>query len=201
MIGIICPSPYEYRLLARKALEPYSAHVLCSGIGKVKVVCACHRLLTEYPRMKCLLLIGFAGALTRSLNIGDVIEPTVFIEEDFNAEPFEKFPHLVRKSRSNRKLVREAKEAAALTQDRIVRDNPYEHGAYAARFKRLACDMESYALAYFCEKEKVPYSVIKVISDLADGSVEKDFKSSCRQLGGLLNRTATEAVRCVLKES
>ena len=43
----------------------------------------------DKPHLKSIFLVGFAGALTPSLKIGDVVEPSTFIEQDYNAEPLE----------------------------------------------------------------------------------------------------------------
>ena len=193
MVGIICPSPFEYKFLSHSKILKKEAVLLRSGMGKVRSLYGCYRLLKKHPGLHFILLTGFAGALTDSLQIGDVIEPSVFIEEDYNAEPFEKFPNTVRR-RARRRILTDSLDAAILTQDRFIKTNPYRHGPYARKYRRVACDMESYAVAYFCEKEKIPYRVIKIISDTADHNAEHDFVKACEMLSPKLNRTILEAV-------
>lgn len=189
MIGIVCPSRFEYKFLDRAGLARRS-ELVCAGMGKVRTVVALHGMLSR-RRLKGALLIGFCGGLSR-LKVGDVIEPSTFIEQDYDARPFEPFPNTLRKRRG-RKLLARSLDAAMLTQDRFLKENPYKNGPYARKYPRLACDMESYAFAYFCEKAKLPYSVVKFVSDAADGTADHDFLSACRRLAPELSAAAEEA--------
>ncbi len=138
-------------------------------------------------------LIGFAGALTPDLKVGDIIEPDQFIEQDYNAEPFEKFPNIIK--RNQKKLLRDSLDAVMLTQDKFLKENPYKDGPYAKKYKRLACDMESYAVAHFCEMARVNYHVVKLISDSADESADHDFLKACRELSPRLNSLVLESIQ------
>jgi nucleoside phosphorylase len=189
MIGIVCPSRFEYKFLDRAGLAKRS-ELVCAGMGKVRTVTALHEMLTR-RRLKGLLLIGFAGGLSR-LKVGDVVEPSTFIEQDYDARPFEPFPNTLKKTRG-RKLLARSLDAAMLTQDRFLKENPYKNGPYAKKYPRLACDMESYAFAYFCERVKIRYSVLKFVSDAADGAADRDFLAACRRLAPELSAAAKEA--------
>ncbi len=193
MIGVICPSIFEYKALSRVKFPKKNVTLVKSGMGKVRALDACH-VLARQRRLEAILLVGFAGSLTDSLKIGDVIEPNVFIEQDYNAEPFEKFPNRIEKKG---KLLAESHQAAMLTQDRFLTENPYRGTAYEKRYKKLACDMESYAVAYFCRLYRVRYSVVKLISDTADPQADHDFLKACRQLSPKLNRVVSQAVSAI----
>src|SRR3989338_8110942 len=193
MTGIICPSEFEYQFLSHSEIREKDASLIHSGMGKVRALYACHRLLKDHPGMTSILLVGFAGALTPSLKIGDIIEPSLFIEQDYNAEPLEKFPNAIKKS-SSLKLIEDSKDAVMLTQDRFLKENPYQRDGYAQEYLRLACDMESYAVAYFCETSHIRYAVVKIISDCADGNADHDFLKACRELSPKLNKTVLKAV-------
>ena len=193
MIGVLCPSDFEYRALDQKKIQRTAGVVLHrSGMGKVRVLYACSELMWRYPDLKAIALIGFAGALTPDLEIGDVIEPRIFIEQDYCAEPLEKFPNVLRR-RGGRRL-RGSSDAVMLTQDKFLRENPYRGTPLADRYKRIACDMESYAVAYFCEKRKMRFAVSKLISDRADASADHDFLKACHRLSPKLNRVTHQLV-------
>jgi nucleoside phosphorylase len=194
MVGIICPSRFEYDVLRRDRLSRRRAELVLSGMGKLRTLHACHALKQKHKSLRWILLVGFAGGLTPSLKIGDVIEPDVFIEQDYFAEPFEKFPNRIAKKGGGAKLLGKSLTALMLTQDRFLTENPYRNSPYARRFQRIACDMESYAVAYFCKMAKLNYSVVKLISDSADEKADKDFLKSCRRLSPKLNRIALQAV-------
>jgi nucleoside phosphorylase len=197
MIGILCPSVFEYKALDKKALKRSGAILIQSGMGKVRTLFAASQLKANTPHLKIMLLIGFAGSL-KGLHVGDTVEPSHFIEQDYNAEPFERFPNQIKKN-SQKKLLSHSLDAVMLTQDKFLTENPYKSGPYAKKFKRIACDMESYALAHYASKIKLRYHVIKLISDSADDSAAHDFLSACKKLSPKLNKTVLEAVRKLAK--
>ena len=194
MIGILCPSTFEYNVLDRKRLKQEGCALICSGMGKVRSATGCFKLLKANPKLRFVLLIGFAGGLTRDLKIGDVIEPRLFIEQDYNAEPLEKFPNSLRSKKSKR-LCAKSKNATMLTQDRFLKNNPYADSPEAKKFGTLACDMESYAAAYACQELGLGFGVIKLISDVANENAEHDFLKSCQALSPKLDRVVLDAVR------
>ena len=158
-------------------------------MGKLRAMHACASLCRS-GHSQHIFLIGFAGGLTTGLKVGDVIEPRLFIEQDYFAEPFEKFPNRVRSNA--RPLIARSIVCTMLTQDRFLTENPYKN---KKSVDLIACDMESYAVAYFCSKEKIPYSVIKLISDSADENADHDFLKACKKLSPKLNRTVLEAIK------
>jgi nucleoside phosphorylase len=192
MTGILCPSIFEYRYLKSLRFDRSSATLVLSGMGKVRALHACHELARRHPDLERILLVGYAGALA-GLRVGDLIEPDAFIEQDYDARPFERFPHRIRKT--GKKLFRHSKRAVLLTQDRFLKENPFKGTALARRYPRLACDMESYAVAYFCRERKVSFAALKFISDSADGSADHDFLKACRRLAPELKRTVLKALK------
>lgn len=191
MTGIVCPSVFEYRFLKDVKLDKKKAALVLSGMGKVRALHACHELARRNPGLDRLLLVGYAGGLS-GLEVGDLVEPDVFIEQDYDARPFEPFPNRIRWGA--KKLFARSKRAAMLTQDRFLKENPFRGTALARRYPRLACDMESYAVAYFCRARKIRFSALKFISDAADSSADHDFLKACRALAGRLKRTVREAL-------
>ena len=190
---MICPSIFEYRFLKQEKLDKRLARLVLSGMGKVRALHACHELARKCPELSSVLLVGYAGSLSPTLEVGDLIEPDVFIEQDYDARPFEPFPNSIRLP--SKKLFAQSKSAAMLTQDRFLKENPFKGTALAKRYPRLACDMEAYAVAYFCRQRKLSFTALKFISDTADGSADHDFLKACRALAPRLRRTVREAVQ------
>jgi adenosylhomocysteine nucleosidase len=192
MTGVVCPSVFEYRALDKKALAKKNVRLVLSGMGKLRAMHACARLHREHPGLERILLVGFCGGLTANLKVGTPVEPSVFVEQDYYAEPFEKFPNVIRKKGA--RLLGGSVDAVMLTQDRFLTENPHARGPYAKKFKKVACDMESYAVAYYCTENRIPFSVVKLVSDSADSSADHDFLRACRALSPKLNRTVQTAV-------
>jgi len=199
MIGLICPSLFEYRALRLLKFPKKEVSLCVSGMGKVRASHACHSLRYHHQSLEGILLVGFAGGLTPDLKIGDTIEPTIFIEHDYDARPFERYPNVIKKSGPRTpgvRLLKDALDVAILTQDRFLKENPYQaDSVLPGKKKHLACDMESYAVAYFCENSKTKYSVVKLISDVADEHADHDFLKACRVLAPKFRDTVQEVLR------
>jgi adenosylhomocysteine nucleosidase len=191
MTGIICPSIFEYRYIKSMRLDPKKAVLTLSGMGKVRALHACHELVRKHPGIRRLLLVGYAGGLS-GLSVGDRIEPDIFIEQDYDARPFEPFPNRIRFA--SKPLLPGSKRAAMLTQDRFLTENPFKGTALSRKHPRLACDMEAYAVAYFCRQRNMPFAALKFISDSADGSADHDFLKACRRLAPALKKAVKQAV-------
>ena len=193
MIGVLCPSVFEYRFLKQARLDKRRARLVLSGMGKVRALHACHELFRAHANLSRILLVGYAGSLSGALSVGDLIEPDTFIEQDYDARPLEPFPNCIRNT--SKKIFRHSKNAAMLTQDRFLKENPFAGTALAKRYPRLACDMESYAVAFFCRAKRIPFAALKFISDSADGSADHDFLKACRELAPQLRETVREAIK------
>lgn len=205
MIGILCPSAFEYQALRSLKFPKSAATFFVSGMGKVRSLHACHEIRRKHSGLKGILLVGFAGGLTPDLNVGDLVEPTLFIEHDYDARPFERYPNCIKKGgrgSSGVRLFPAAIDSAMLTQDRFLKENPYAKlGSSPVKNKPVACDMESYAVAYFCERSKLRYSAVKLISDTADENADHDFLKACKKLAPALVRTVSEGVRRMQRPS
>jgi len=188
--GVLCPSAFEYEALKDLAPQAHAA-ILLSGMGKVRSAWGVQELKRKHPALKHILLAGFAGGL-KGLKIGDLIEPRTLIEQDYCAEPFEKFPNRIRLA--GPRLVRGSKDAVLLTQDRFLKENPYAADGSAMSHARLACDMEAYAVAWTAQKIGLGCSVLKLISDEADSTADHDFLKACIQLRPRLQSILTEAI-------
>ncbi len=192
MIGILCPSRFEYRSIRDLKIPAGKADLVCSGMGKLRALEACHRLKTRHPKLRHLLLIGFAGSLSDGLEVGDLVEPDVFIEQDYDARPLEKFPHIIHLN--ERRLIPSSCQGAMVTQDRFLTANPFAGTALSRKYPNLACDMESYAVAFFCKTHRLKLHVLKFISDRADAEADHDFLSACKKLAPRLKEATLLAI-------
>ncbi len=197
MVGVICPSRFEYQFLKKSLLKDKKALFVLSGMGKVRAFAGCVRLRQQNPLLKKFLLIGFAGGLTPNLKIGDLVEPNYFIEQDYNCEPMEKFPNSIKTTAP--KLFKESLRSLMLTQDTFMKDNPYKSGAKKGAHPVIACDMESYAAAYFARQNKARLNVVKLISDAADETADHDFLKACRELAPRLNEVVEQSIKRLTK--
>lgn len=152
--------------------------IIYTGMGKVRTLQACHEAHRHNPKVKTFVLIGFAGGL-KGLSIGDQVEATEVLEYDFDARPFEAYPH--RLKNPNLKLLKDSSPAVFVTQDRFLTSFPKDLDKYV-KAPRIACEMETYSLALFASRAKVKWHTVKLISDIADPNAEHDFLKACTEL-------------------
>jgi len=159
--GLIIPTEEEASLLFRDTLRRFPCWRV-SGMGKVKAL-ACASELIHMHHCSRIILFGFAGSI-KNLLIGHIIEPNVYIEGDMDASLIgHPYPNTIYDKSSDSKLLDNSIRSAIVTQDRFLIDNPY---SFSNDIQYLATDMESYALAYFCQDNLTPFHTIRVISDV-----------------------------------
>ena len=176
---LIIPSKFENHSLGLEAMV--------TGMGKINVV---HKLTSylEWNKVKVVILAGYCGGL-RGLSVGDIVEPTILIEGDYNCDPIQKYPNLI--DYCHGKLLPNSKRVAFVSQDRFLTYDPYMR---TIRNKVLATDMESYAAAYICREYKVRFHCVKIVSDVVGSNSTSDFLGSCKSLNSLLKVTIKKAI-------
>jgi adenosylhomocysteine nucleosidase len=165
-VAIIAALPTETRELARtwprqsvteggrtvQLAWSNDAVVASAGMGPTNALraLAAVRALTE---IRCVLSIGFAGALTEDGESGQVFEPSQIIDSS-TGERFETT----------------AGDGSTLVTIRRVA-GPDEKLRLASTYSAQCCDMEAAALARNCIAQRAPFYAIKAISDELDFSL------------------------------
>ena len=101
-----------------------------------------------------LVVVGIAGGIAPSVDIGNVVVPSLVIDLATGAE-YRPSP-----------MGQTGPRGTLATSDEVLRD-----GAEIARLQRqgvVAVDMETAAIAAMCEHRRCPWSVFRAISDRAD---------------------------------
>jgi adenosylhomocysteine nucleosidase len=155
-----------------------SFHTLFCGVGKVNATYGLTSKLAEWQKAKgqspaLVLNVGSAGS--RSFSRGDVVNCTRFIQRDFDATalgvapyetPFEESP-----SASIKGVRHEAfPEGICGTGDSFVINK--EKGSWTV------VDMEAFALAKVCHREKIHFGCLKYITDGANDHSATDWIAS-----------------------
>lgn len=163
------------------------------GIGKVNAAICAQVLIDMYAIDYC-VNVGVAGALNRELNIGDVIISKDAIQHDFDAsavgDPVGSIPRLdVSYFPADPELTRIAEESGrevlksektlvgrVATGDVFVSD--IEKKKHIWQLTRADCvDMEGAAVAQTCYLNRIPFVIIRAVSDKADKSASGDFRA------------------------
>lgn len=164
-----------------------------SGIGKVNAAVATQILIDDFGVEK-IICTGVAGAVNRELDVKDVVISIDVVQHDIDVSkygyPKGFIPRLgIREFQADKELVKIAKEAGnkilknnrvhngrILTGDQFIADRKTVEELWK-EFKGYCVEMEGGAIAQTCFLNKIPFVIIRAISDRADSSAHIDYKS------------------------
>jgi adenosylhomocysteine nucleosidase len=177
-VGVLCPMPSELRPVVRGlALRRvpmdggWALHsgkigdveiaATTTGIGMAAATAAAERLLASMT-IDHLLVVGIAGGVDPSVEIGDVIVPQIVVND---ATGVEYRPAPFGDTDANGRLV----SSDDLLVDADAHARLRERGV-------VAVDMETAAIAAVCDEQNCRWSVFRGISDRArDGLIDDDL--------------------------
>ena len=182
------------------------------GIGKVNAA-ICAQAMIDMFAVDCVINIGVGGAIFKDLKIGDVVVSTDAVEHDFDTTALGDPPGFI--SRMDTSTFMADEGIINIFRD-MQAEGVLEHNVYFGRvgsgdrfvsskeeknriwnqFNAYVADMEGAAIAHTCYLNKIPFAIIRSISDQADGGAEisyNEFKniaadSSGKMLEYMLNR-------------
>ena len=173
----------------RGTLEGKDVVTAVCGIGKVfAALCAQTMILHYQPR--CIINTGVAGTLTDALTIGSIAVSSAVVQHDMDTSPLGDPVGLI--SGINKvelpadrlltgQLSAYAKVMGIKTATGVIASGDQfvasaERKAFIVEhFKAIACEMEGAAVGQVCYVNKVPFCVLRAISDSADGSSHMDY--------------------------
>ena len=171
--------------------------VVRSGIGKVNAG-LCTQILVDMFDVKMVINTGIAGSLDAKIDIGDIVISTEALQHDMDATqfgyPLGQIPRMETLAfPADEKMVRTAKEACEkvnpeihvftgriVTGDQFVASSEVKD-RIKANFDGLCTEMEGAAIAQAAWLNKVPFVIIRAISDKADNSAQMDYPTFERQ--------------------
>lgn len=188
--------------LQTEAAEPFTFHrgklfgheilISKSGVGKVLAAMTTQQVISVY-RPSHIIFTGIAGALNPSLNIGDLIVGKDYVQHDMDARDLGfargEIPYTgLRVVPADQKLVELAAAykgpsgntlaGRILSGDQFITQsgkNSHEH--LAGELRGDAIEMEGASVAVVCSLNKIPFVVLRTISDRANDSAAVDFTS------------------------
>ena len=167
-----------------------------AGVGKVNAaVCTTAMILEFAPEY--ILNTGVAGALGKGITVGDVIVADSCVEYDLEYGALGDARGSIFYPDSTSEIVMPAdeefsarleaiatevsggefavKRGIVATGDRFVSSAEVRNDILSAFPDSLCCEMEGAAIAQVCRLNSVKYSVLRSMSDSADGEAEMDF--------------------------
>ncbi len=159
------------------------------GVGKVfAALCAQTMILHFNPDM--IINTGVAGALCAALPIGSIAVSSAVVQHDMDTSPLGDPVGLI--SGINKvyipadnglsgELSACAKVLGIKTETGVIASgdqfvsSPARKEEIARTFNAIACEMEGAAIGQVCYVNRVPFCVLRAISDTAEGASEIDF--------------------------
>lgn len=166
------------------------AVIVKSGVGKVFAAMVCERLIDVYgPR--AVVFTGVAGALNSELDIGDVVLSKTCIQHDVDVQAlgfmrgaipytelreFKADENLLKIACATRLKRQKIITGRILTGDQfITKKEMNEHKYLTDELHGDAIEMEGGSIAQVCALNKIPFIIVRTVSDRADGTAASDF--------------------------
>ena len=162
------------------------------GIGKVNSA-ICTRMMIDFYRPDCIINSGVAGALSTQVSVGDIVIATSAVQHDYDSTAFGDPKGLITCPDGNIINFPADEEVSAklfdaanslegtrvfrgviATGDKFVADSE-ERLAIGREFSALACEMEGGAMAQVCYRARVPFAILRSISDDIGHNTTVDF--------------------------
>ncbi|MCD6249451.1 MAG: 5'-methylthioadenosine/adenosylhomocysteine nucleosidase [candidate division Zixibacteria bacterium] len=193
--------------------------LLRCGVGKVNAAVATQLLIDRFG-VDAVIFTGLAGSLVPHLKRGDVIVSNMVVQHDIDLTAFGRrpgeIPDLARMIEADPKLIHLAAEATEAviaesgetrqmtvgtiaTGDSFVSD-PERIRWLQREFGAIVTEMEGGAVGQVCQMNRVPFVVIRVISDGAGGGAAGEFIMFLDEASDLTCRIVTKSLAMISEE-
>ena len=180
------------------------------GIGKVfAAICAEAMILKYGPDV--IINTGVAGGLSPQLKIGDIAIATSVVQHDMDTSPLGDPIGML--SGINMVNIPSDENTAQMLIDTvkamgincvpgvIVSGDQFINGADKKKFlienfDAVSCEMEGASIGHVCYVNKVPFGVVRSISDGGDDDSHMDYPEFCK----LAAKNSTEVIKTFVKE-
>ena len=166
--------------------------IVKSGIGKVNAALCAQALILKFSVTK-IINTGIAGAFAKGLEVFDFVVSTAAVYHDFDTTAFGykqgQVPGLPETFPADEALADTAVTAFGKTEfakkhkvvkgivasgDQFISDSAAKR-TIQANFNPACVEMEGCAIAQACYLNKVPFVIVRCMSDMADESVEQTY--------------------------
>ena len=163
-------------------IENKNIVVVKSNVGKVNSSRVCQILIDKF-KPTLVINIGTAGSVNNKLDIGDVVVADKLVQYDFDVTPFgrklgeiENIGEYIEVDKNLLNLFNNTNViiGTIATGDKFI-VNPEEKNNIKNIFNALCIEMEGASIAQVCFLDKVPFLVIRSITDKPDESSKIDF--------------------------
>lgn len=158
-----------------------------SGVGKVNSARTAQILIDKFD-IEYMINLGSAGAVSDNLNIGDIVIGEQLVQHDFDVTAFGRekgyIPETGKFFKSSKELINRSKNikidnieiiVGTIASGDVFCNKIKMKEEIKENFKCDCVEMEGAAIAQACYLSKIPFIVIRSISDIPNGKNEIDF--------------------------
>ena len=191
---------YEGKLFGKRVV------VGMTGVGKVMSAMVLQKLIDIY-KPEAVVFAGIAGAVNPDLEIGDVVISKDCLQHDLDATTLGfklgEIPYTgMRIVEADKKMfdaaisyhssISKVVAGRILTGDQFISEKSEERRKiFTDELEGDAVEMEGASVGFVAQMNKIPFILVRVISDRADGNAPKNFKSflkkSSEQITDIVN--------------
>lgn len=193
---------YE-KIFYKGQIENKNVIVVKSNVGKVNSARVCQMLIDKF-NPSLVINVGTSGSVNNTLEIGDVVVADKLYQYDFDVTPFgrklgeiENTGEYVKVDNDLLKLFDglDVVVGSIASGDKFIVDNK-EKDNIRNLFNALCIEMEGASVAQVCHLCKVPFLIIRSITDKQDGSSKVDFETFLESS----SKKAAKIVKEILKK-
>ncbi len=165
------------------SIEEKEVVLVKSNVGKVNSARVTQILIDNFD-IELVINVGTAGSVDNSLEIGDVVVATELVQYDFDVTPFGRklgeIENIGESIKVDEKFLKlfdniNVRKGIIASGDKFI-VNREDKDNIRNIFKALAIEMEGASIAQVCFLDKIPFLVIRSITDKLDGSSKIDFE-------------------------
>ena len=183
--------------------------VATAGVGKVFAALCTEAMILSY-RPDCIINTGVAGALDPALEIMDVVIAAQVVQHDMDTSPLGDPVGMISginqvELPADEKLIKAFTNAAekvgakaicgvVASGDQFIADQQKKN-LIRGRFNASCCEMEGAAIGHVCYVNKVPFAVLRAISDGASEEAAMDFPAFVKKAAKQSINILSEALK------
>lgn len=164
------------------------------GVGKVFAALCAQTMILRYAPAR-IINTGVAGALSPALSIGDIAIARDVVQHDMDTSPLGdpvgllsgiNIVHIPADGALCEALAAAASRCALTVQcgtvatgDQFIA-SPEKKAYIRDTFSAIACEMEGGAIGHVCHVNRIPFAVLRAISDGGDDAAQMDYPTFAR---------------------
>ena len=181
------------------------------GIGKVNAAMCAQTMITHFGAT-AIINTGVAGTLSADVGIGNIVISTETVQHDYDYTEMGYAPGEIpnvgsvmikaddRLRESAAKAISKTSFGTKVFQGRVCTGDQFIAGEEEMKkitdvFGGLCCEMEGGSIAQVCYLNKVPFVIVRAISDDVDGGGPADFEKFMKEMATLCANMTMEMLK------